>query len=633
MSILKTFQAQLQRPIASGSKYLAEIDGLRFVAIFLVAIQHLSERIVRNSPVEFSIPIKNDAFAFLISRGTVGVFLFFAISGFVLAMPFGKNKPLSIAGLKTFYGRRLTRIEPPFVLWMSIFTLVLVIKNSYSLAEIAPHWLASITYTHWFFFGKYSVINPVAWSLEIEIQFYLLAPFLATAYFSIKNKKTRRVGLVLFMIAFILLEWAMGWLHFPMKATLLGRLPNFLIGFLVADLYINDWKTAPSVSKGFQSLKWDFIALIALLTMCYTWTEELGKTFVFHFSLALLMISGFKSHFFRIFLSKRNIAAMGGMCYTIYLIHLPLLEVWSRLSAKLVFTNNYAVTLLWQSAVVLPIIFFISALFFIVSEKPFMKHDWYLSVNLKSSFSMTYKKVLKFTTFILALFLVSNTFAQTDVELDSTTAKTIRLRPLSILTDLALQNSPSIQANAIDVARQTLTYKVQKNSWTDLVNIQAMTMYGNGSLLDAADNGTATRYVLSDRKSLNTNISLGFRVSAGDLVTRGTKAEIQKVQVERLKAERGMLEQHLKEVILVLYTQLESSLKKIKIKAEAVENQKITLAIAEKYFKEGNFQPGEYSTILAKVSNAEEQYEDIKAETKKLQLMLKNLVNAPIFER
>ena len=288
---------------------------------------------------------------------------------------------------------------------------------------------------------------------------------------------------------------------------------------------------------------------------------------------------------------------------------------------------------MWQSAVVLPIIFFISALFFIVSEKPFMKHDWYLSVNLKNSFSMTYKKVLKLTTFILALFFVSNTFAQTDVDLDSTTAKTIRLRPLSILTDLALQNSPSIQANAIDVARQTLTYKVQKNSWTDLVNIQAMTMYGNGSLLDAADNGTATRYILSDRKSLNTNISVGFRVSAGDLVTRGTKAEIQKVQVERLKAEKGMLEQHLKEVILVLYTQLELSLKKIKIKAEAVENQKVALAISEKYFKEGNLQPSEYSTILAKVSNAEEQYEDIKAETKKLQLMLKNLVNAPIFER
>ena len=640
MNILKTFQAQLQRPIAAGSKYLAEIDGLRFVAIFLVAIQHLSERIVRNSPVEFSIPIKDDAFAFLISRGTVGVFLFFAISGFVLAMPFGKNTPLSIKGLKTFYGRRLTRIEPPFVLWMTVFALVLVFKNSYTLAEIVPHWLASVTYTHWLFFGKYSVINPVAWSLEIEIQFYLLAPFLATAYFSIKNKKYRRGGLVAFMVAYIFLEWAMGWLHFPMKATLLGRLPNFLIGFLVADLYINDWKTAPSVKPVFagisgflKTIKWDFIALIALLTMCYTWTEELGKTLIFHFSLALLMISGFKSHFFRIFLSKKNIAAMGGMCYTIYLIHLPLLEVWSRLTAKLVFTNSYTVTLLWQSAVVLPIIFFISALFFIVSEKPFMKHDWYLSVNLKNSFSMTYKKVLKLTTFILALFFVSNTFAQTDVDLDSTTAKTIRLRPLSILTDLALQNSPSIQANAIDVARQTLTYKVQKNSWTDLVNIQAMTMYGNGSLLDAADNGTATRYILSDRKSLNTNISVGFRVSAGDLVTRGTKAEIQKVQVERLKAEKGMLEQHLKEVILVLYTQLELSLKKIKIKAEAVENQKVALAISEKYFKEGNLQPSEYSTILAKVSNAEEQYEDIKAETKKLQLMLKNLVNAPIFER
>ena len=630
MTILKNFLNRLQRPIAAGAKYLAEIDGLRFVAIFLVAIQHLSERIIRHSPIDFSIPIKNDPFAFLISRGTIGVFLFFAISGFVLALPFSKSTPLSKKGIKTFYLRRLTRIEPPFVLWMTVFAAVLVFKNSYSVSQILPHWLASITYTHWFFFGEYSTINPVAWSLEIEIQFYLLAPFLATAYFSFQNKTKRRIGLVAFIMGYILIEGYCGWLHFPMKATLLGRLPNFLIGFLIADFYIYDWKNAPSVSR---SIKWDVIAAFALFTMFYTWTEEVLKTLIFNFALALLFISAFKSRFFSAFLSKRNIAATGGMCYTIYLVHLPLLEAWSNLTAKWTLTHIYAVTLLWQSMVILPIVWFISALFYILTEKPFMKHDWFKPLSFKHIFSMTYKKMVKLTTLFSICFLTTHLVAQSDIELDSASVKTLRLKPLSVLTNLALQNSAQIKANLVDEARQTLAYQAQKKSWADLVGLQVNTIYGNGSVLDATGNGTTTNYLLSDRKNFSTNISLGMRISASDFLTRGIKADMQKVQIERVRAEKEMIEDHIREIVLTLYVQLELSLKKIKLRAEGVENQRMSFVVAEKYFKEGNYLPSEYSTLLSRIASAEDQYEDAKADTKRLQLLLKNLVKVPIFEK
>ena len=62
-----------------GKKYLAEIDGLRFLAIFPVLIQHLSERMIRNFSGEFSMPIEQDQIAFAISRGTIGVFIFFFV--------------------------------------------------------------------------------------------------------------------------------------------------------------------------------------------------------------------------------------------------------------------------------------------------------------------------------------------------------------------------------------------------------------------------------------------------------------------------------------------------------------------------------------------------------------------------
>ena len=260
-----------------------------------------------------------------------------------------ESTPLSI---KAFYWRRLERIEPPYLIWMSFFALVLVAKSAYSLSTIFPHWLASVTYTHWFFFGEYSIINPVAWSLEIEIQFYLLAPFLALGYFNIKNRMMRLVLLIGFGIVLILIQGQLGWLHFPMKATLLGRLPNFFVGFLIADFYLNEWKT------GFtKRYIWDFIAVISFITLCYSWTEETFKTLIFNLSLTLLFISAFKGYVFSTFLSKPWIAIIGGMCYTIYLTHLPILEGMMRLTAPLSISPIYGINLLIQMLVVLPILF------------------------------------------------------------------------------------------------------------------------------------------------------------------------------------------------------------------------------------------------------------------------------------
>ena len=209
--------------------------------------------------------------------------------------------------------------------------------------------------------------------------------------------------------------------------------------------------------------------------------------------------------------------------------------------------------------------------------------------------------------------------------------KILKLRPLNELTDLALQNAPALRANQIDFIRQSLVWKAQKRSWADIISLSGTTLYGNGSIIDANSNGTATAYALTDRKSLNFNLSLGIRISGGDILTRGTKAEIQRLQLDRLQQERQVTEQNIREVIATLYTQLEVSIKILRLKAEAVENQRFALTVAEKFFKEGNYQPTDYSTMLSKVTSAEEQYEHAKAEAKKYTLILKNLVGAPIF--
>ena len=246
---------------------------------------------------------------------------------------------------------------------------------------------------------------------------------------------------------------------------------------------------------------------------------------------------------------------------------------------------------------------------------------------------MIYLKMATRVILFSLCFWATNLVAQSDVELDSSTVKKLRLKPLSVLTALALQNAPQIKVNLVDEAKQMLAYQVQKNSWADLIGLQVNTMYGNGSVLDASGNGSSTSYLLSNKKNFSTNISLGMRISASDFLTRGKKTDMQKVQIDRVRAEKEMIEDAIRETVMTLYVQLELSLKKITMRAEGVENQRISFVIAEKYFKEGNYLPSEYSTLLSRIAAAEDQYEDAKAETKKLQLILKNIVKAPIFEK
>ena len=104
----------LLRRITSNKKYIHEIDGLRFIAILPVLFQHLSERIIKYTPMDNGESWSDSYIVSIFSRGTFGVFLFFSISGFILSLPFGKailNQKAQQSYSK-YIIRRLTRLEP-----------------------------------------------------------------------------------------------------------------------------------------------------------------------------------------------------------------------------------------------------------------------------------------------------------------------------------------------------------------------------------------------------------------------------------------------------------------------------------------------------------------------------------------
>lgn len=363
MKFLQQIQTLLLRTPASG-QYLRFIDGLRFLAIFPVVLQHANERLAKYGNLG-NLSLTEDFISFLISRGTIGVFLFFAISGFVLTLPFAKNS--GTFSYKQYLAKRLRRIEPPFLFWMSIFALVLWVKATYGLDELLLHYLATVTYTHQLFFQEYSWINPVAWSLEVEIQFYLLAPFLAMAYFSFSSIGKRQLGIAVLILLWILLQHFLGWHLYPWKASILGHFQHFLVGMLAADLFVNPRKVQV------PSWVWDILPLPLALGMAFTWTDELGKTLLFELMLLLLLIASWKGHTFKKFLSLTWIAIVGGMCYTTYLTHLPLLEAAYSFIGDFGHSTGYLGQLSISLILVLPMILFSSIVFYRWIEQPFMK--------------------------------------------------------------------------------------------------------------------------------------------------------------------------------------------------------------------------------------------------------------------
>lgn len=370
---------RLQRVTSSG-KLIPEIDGLRFVAIFSVFVYHVNGIINTKDPEAYKQTSGLNGFwKSYITHGNLGVQLFFVISGFILALPFarhyltGSKRP----ALKAYFMRRVTRLEPPYMLVMiMLFCYIVFIQHKYTFSALFPDLLQSLTYTFNFFHPRLVLptVNPVAWSLEIEVQFYLLAPLLAALFFKSANATTRRTKIILGGLSFIVLQS----LYEPPIRSLYDQMQYFLLGFLLADIYLYPLKVRIDASLA----KW-LGGFVLFALWLYEPTGVLSWQSTLSWNLALIcMIFVFYyltlfTPFWNTVFSKRIFVTIGGMCYTIYLIHSAIISIVLNLVMKHRYSNWYAVNWLILACTVTIATLLVSACFFLLVEKPFMEKTWY----------------------------------------------------------------------------------------------------------------------------------------------------------------------------------------------------------------------------------------------------------------
>lgn len=269
---------------------LPHIDALRGIAALAVCWFHMThggDLLGDNAAAEMS------------SFGFLGVEVFFVISGFVIPLSM-RNTQYQWRDLGSFFIKRFLRVHPPFVV-ASVVVILLNILSSFTpgfagsigegyLAESMVSLAADATYSSGPL-GR-SWILVVAWTLAIEVQFYLLV--------GLGFPLIERCGPWLRMLLFPLLA-STAWL-LPDGRFIMAFLPYFALGWVGIDLRAKVW--APTLAT--TTLTGAVVYVLCPLP------EALAAT------LAFLFIVFWKAPLGGPWLW------LGTISYSLYLVHVPI---------------------------------------------------------------------------------------------------------------------------------------------------------------------------------------------------------------------------------------------------------------------------------------------------------------------
>ena len=158
---------------------LPVLDGLRGLAIVLVVATH--SFLTGYRPALNVGPVAV-GFEPLVLAGSLGVELFFYLSGFVLFLPYaqatlGWRAPPTLAH---FIDRRVIKIVPSYYLALLV-TAALFYLPPDEAARRSLEIFRHLAFVHPFWYESMFAIQSPFWSVGIEVQFYFLFPLIAAA--------------------------------------------------------------------------------------------------------------------------------------------------------------------------------------------------------------------------------------------------------------------------------------------------------------------------------------------------------------------------------------------------------------------------------------------------------------------
>jgi peptidoglycan/LPS O-acetylase OafA/YrhL len=301
------------------------LDALRGLAALIVLLFHYWDFYEDNSYYIFS----------FLSIGHIGVDLFFVLSGFLITLSLWNSKDFFV-----YIKKRFLRIIPLAFLTTCIFWILKTDLSVLSFQDLFAH----LFFINGFFPQWYSSINPVSWSISIEMMFYLLLPFL---WYRLSKRKIDNFIIISFSLVIISFSYRAGLFFifddWSIKEKLIfseqlwGRFDQFFLGIFLAYLlsYKKDILEKYSKYTFVLSILFLLISSVLFFVLESSFRDCLLLQVFLHFITGL----GFFFLIWKfIFLSKsykdnfliKTFSFLGTISYGLYLLHFPIISIVYR---------------------------------------------------------------------------------------------------------------------------------------------------------------------------------------------------------------------------------------------------------------------------------------------------------------
>lgn len=339
--------------------YSPSLDGLRFMAALMVFYHHAA-------PLPFFWRIR--------SYGWVGVDLFLVLSAFLLtrllSLEYQQHGTLRI---RDFFVRRVLRIWPLYLGYATAICVTSAIWFGQDASTAFGWWLSHMTLTNNVLtaFEGFSPIRFSAhlWTIPLEVQAYILLPFVLLAIFRKKLDRHRIIvaaGLALSVLIFLRFSLFLQGVSFPFTYVLPLRADAFALGVAVALLTSGDSLRHPVLAMVAGVL---LMGSIMLLPSIYT--HGLHQVIVYTLTAAgsVLIIVASQARVFReSVLSAAPMRYLGKISFGIYVYHLACIKVAEIALASLGIGFE-----VWQFLGGLGLTVLVAGLSYQYFEKPFLR--------------------------------------------------------------------------------------------------------------------------------------------------------------------------------------------------------------------------------------------------------------------
>jgi len=356
-----------------------ELQGLRAIAVFSVIGFHLNPE--------------------LISKGYLGVDIFFIISGFLITRIL-LNQQTEIT-LNRFYLNRVKRIYPALILVITTSSVVgYILARNIDLELINSQGLLSLIGLINLYFalqpqGYFAVESgnqPLLhlWSIAVEVQFYLIWPLIIRKIVKIKQHYVWIVFASLFLASYSFYLEVITIQSIQNFYLIFGRIWEFSIGSLIAVIGLQLQESKKSKSTFFSY----FIILAIVLFMLPAVNNFLNpKTLdtILMTLTGLLVYLITVSHEKNYFLNNKLIVYLGNLSYSLYLWHWPVFYFGSYFNLE---SSVYSILLM------LATIFLLSNVTYFFWENAFR--------GSKNASKLSIFLLLTFLTYVLLANVFSN---------------------------------------------------------------------------------------------------------------------------------------------------------------------------------------------------------------------------------